>query len=104
MTTRLKKRWAGCRRAACAATVGGAKSVILVRISAPTACPEPFRSPIASVIRWMRSTGSSHQTGSGAIIAETRLPSAPCSSTARTLTGTIARISSPSVSCPRARR
>ncbi len=82
----------------------GAKSVILVMISAPTAWPEDFRSPIWSVTMWSRSTGSSHQTGSGAIIAEIRLPSAPCSSAARTLTGTIARSSSSSVSCPRARR
>src|ERR1044072_7895259 len=66
--------------------VGGAKSVILVRISAPTAWPEPFRSPIVSVTRWRRSTGSSHQTGSGAIIAEIRVPSAPGPSSARTLT------------------
>ena len=104
MTTRLKKRWAGCRRAACEAIVGGAKSVSLVRISAPTAWPEPLRSPIVSLTSRSRSTGSSHQTGSGAIIAEIRLPSAPRSSSARTLTGTIARISSSSVSWPRARR
>ena len=82
----------------------GAKSTTRVRISAPTAWPEPFRSPIVSVTRCRRWTGSSHQTGSGAIIAEMRLPSAPRSSSARTLTGTIARISSPSVSWPRARR
>ena len=56
------------------------------------------------MISCSRSTGSSHQTGSGAIIAEIRLPRAPCSSSARTLTGTIARSSSPSVSWPRARR
>ena len=104
MTTRLKKRWAGCRRAACEAIVVGAKSVSLVRISAPTAWPDPFRSPIVSLTMRRRSTGSSDQTGSGAIIAEIRLPSAPCSSAARTLTGTIARSSRPSVSVPRARR
>ena len=51
----------------------------------------------------MRRFGSSHQTGSGAIIEVTRLPSAPCSSEVRTLTGTIARSSSPSVEWPRAR-
>ena len=98
MTTRLKKRWAGCSRAAWEAIVGGAKSVSLVSSSAPTAWPEPFRSPIVSVTRRRRSTGSCDQTGSGAIIAEIRLPSAPCSSSARTLTGTIARIFSSSVS------
>ena len=46
VTTRLKKRCADCSRAACEAIVGGAKSARPVRISAPTACPEPFRSPI----------------------------------------------------------
>ena len=51
-----------------------------------------------------RSTGSSHQTGSGAIIALTWLPSAPCPSGARTLTGTIASSSSPLVSWPIDRR
>ena len=58
----------------------GAKSVSLVRISAPTACPEDFRSPISAVTMCSRSTGSSSPTGSGAIIAVIRLPSAPCSS------------------------
>ena len=51
-----------------------------------------------------RAIGSWHQTGSGAIIAATRLPSAPSSSSVRTLTGTIAFSSSPSVCWPRRRR
>src|SRR5438876_215128 len=58
---------------------------------APTAWREAFRSPIDSVITCRRSSGSSHQIGSVAIIAETRLPSAPRSSAARTPIGTIAR-------------
>ena len=70
-----------------------------MRTSAPAAWRDFFRSPIVSVTICIRSAGSSHQTGSGAIIAETRLPSAPCSDSARTLIGTIARSSSPEVEC-----
>ena len=51
-----------------------------------------------------RATGSWHQTGSGAIMAATRLPSAPRSTSWRTLTGTIALSSRPSVFWPRRRR
>ena len=104
VTTRLKNRWRDCRRAAWPAIVGGAKSVSWVISVAPIACFDSFRSPIVSLTRCRRSTGSSHQTGSGAIMLETRLPSAPFWSAVRTLTGTIARISSPSVEWPRARR
>jgi hypothetical protein len=99
----LKSRWRDCRRAAWPTIVGGAKSARLVRTSAPAAWRDFFRSPIVSVTIRMRSAGSSHQTGRGANIAETRLPSAPCSSSARTLIGTIARSSSPLVECPRPR-
>ena len=48
--------------------------------------------------------GSWHQTGSGAIIAATLLPSAPRSRSVRTLTGTIAFSSRPSVTLARCRR
>ena len=51
-----------------------------------------------------RASGSWHHTGSGAIMAATRLPSAPRSISERTLTGIIAFSSSPSVCCPRRRR
>ncbi len=51
-----------------------------------------------------RSIGSSHQIGSGAIIADTLFPSAPCSSSARTLIGTMARSSRSRVEAPVDRR
>src|SRR3954468_22681992 len=48
----------------------------------------------------MRATGSCNQTGRGAIIAATWLPSAPRASCGRTLTGTMAFSSMPAVSTP----
>ena len=49
MTTRLKKRWRDCRRAAWPAIVGGAKSASSVISVAPTACLDSFRSPIVAL-------------------------------------------------------
>ena len=83
--------------------VGGAKSASWVIRLAPIACFDAFRSPIDSRTISIRRTGSSHQTGSEAIIAVTWLPSAPCWSAVRTLTGTIARSSRPTVAWPRDR-
>ena len=104
VTTRLKKRWRACRRAACDMIVGGAKSARSVSTWAPTAWPDSLRPPIASCTTAKHSTGSSRSTGSGADIAATRLPSAPRSASARTDTGTIAFSRIPSVSTPRPRR
>ena len=82
----------------------GAKPDICVSTCAPTAWPPDLRPFSSSRTMSSRATGSSHHTGSGAIIAATRLPSAPRSTSARTLTGTIALSSSPFVFWPRRRR
>ena len=64
--------------------VGGAKPLSSVSTCAPTAWPDSFSPAIASLttLRGAR-PGPSHQTGSGAIIAATWLPSAPRSIVAR---------------------
>ena len=51
VTTRLKKRWRDCSRAAWPAIVGGAKSASSVIRVAPTACLDCFRSPIVALTR-----------------------------------------------------
>ena len=84
--------------------VDGANPDSSVSTCAPTAWPPDFRSLSSSRTMSRRATGSWHQTGSGAIIAATLLPSAPRSMSWRTLTGTIAFSSRPSVLCPRLRR
>ena len=75
--------------------VGGAKPDRSVSTWAPTAWPPDLRPFSSSRTMSSRATGSWHQTGSGAIIAATRLPSAPRSRSLRTLTGTIAFSSTP---------
>ena len=82
--------------------VEGANPARSVSTWAPTAWPPDFRSFSSSRTMSSRATGSWHQTGSGAIIAATLLPSAPRSTSWRTLTGTIAFSSRPSVSGARA--
>ena len=94
----------GTRRAAWLITVGGAKPLRLVSTCAPTACPERFTSSIDALTISSRSRASVSPTGSGAIIAATRLPSAPRSFSARTLTGTIARSTGSLSSAPRRRK
>ena len=84
--------------------VDGANPDRSVSTWAPTAWPPDLRPFSSSRTMSSRATGSWHQTGSGAIIAATLLPSAPRSTSWRTLTGTIAFSSRPSVSCPRRRR
>ena len=102
VTTRLKKRWRDIRRAAWSMIVGGANPVRSVSTWAPTAWPPCFRSLSSWRTMSSRASGSWHHTGSGAIIAATRLPSAPRSTSERTLTGIIALSSSPSWSVPAA--
>ena len=104
MTTRLKKRWRACSRAACDMIVGGAKSAREVSATAPTACPDSLIPRIASATSDSTASGSVTPTGSGAHMAATWLPSAPRCVSARTETGTIALSTSPSVSTPRRRR
>ncbi len=94
----------GTRRAAWLITVGGANPLRLVSTCAPTACPERFTSSIDALTISRRRLASSSPTGSGAIIAATRLPSAPRSVSARTLTGTIARSTGSLSSTPRRAR
>ena len=84
--------------------VGGAKPPRSVSAWAPTAWPDSLSPAMASRTMSSRASGSWHQTGSGAIIAATLLPSAPRSTSARTLTGTKPLSSRPSVSWPRRRR
>jgi hypothetical protein len=104
VTTRLKNRWRAITREAWDITVGGAKPESSVMRWAPTAWPDSLSPRIDSLIVRSAWTGSCSPTGSGAIIAATRLPSAPRSTSARTLTGTIVFRIRPSVSTPRRRR
>ena len=73
--------------------------------STPTAVPISLRLAMWACTKRSRSSGSSSPTGRSAVMAETRLPSASCSSSERTDTGTMALNTTPSgTSSPRSRR
>jgi hypothetical protein len=67
----LKKRCRAINLDAWSRIVAGANPLKSVRICAPTACPPSLSPRIALATSSSRSTGSSHQTGSGAIMAAT---------------------------------
>src|SRR4030081_746325 len=65
VTTRLNIRCRATRREAWLMIVGGANPLRSVSTCAPTAWPPDLRSPMASLIRSIRDTGSCRPTGSG---------------------------------------
>ena len=91
VTTRLNILVTACSRAACATSVGGAKSPSRESECAPMAWPLSFSPFIASRTLLSRSSGFDSVTGKGQKTAETWLPNVPFCSSVRTLTGTSAR-------------
>ena len=100
MTSTLYIRLEKPSRDACASTAGGSAFSSEVRTCAPSAWREPLRSCMPRRTTASRSTGARTPTGSGAAMMVMSLPACPARAAVRTETGTHARSSRPSTSCP----